>query len=84
MGIWTPSNTQFIGATQVNIPNGIMIGSATFAALTVVTIRDRQTNQWTDHATPSVAIGRIYLASAVLQPPNNVKYEAVLVIHLLL
>jgi len=44
--------------TRVNIPNGVTIGSATFAGLTVVT--DRQTDRPTDHATPSVKIGRIY------------------------
>jgi len=40
-GIWTPSNTWFLGPTQVLNPNGILIGSAVFAGLTSVT--DRQT-----------------------------------------
>ena len=41
-GIWTPSNTWFLGLTT---PNGIYIGSAVFAGLTIVTDRqiDRQT-----------------------------------------
>ena len=35
-GIWTPSNTWFIGRTRVHNPNGILIGSAVFAGLTIV------------------------------------------------
>jgi len=31
VGNWAPSNTWFAGPTRVNIPNGIMIGSAAFA-----------------------------------------------------
>jgi len=54
MGGSGPSNTWFLGPTR----NGITIGSATFAQLTVVT--DRQTYAGpTDHANLSVAIGRI-------------------------
>ena len=37
MGIWTPSNTWFPGASRVLNPNGISIGSAVFAGLTSVT-----------------------------------------------
>ena len=37
MGIWTPSNTWFPGASGVLNPNGISIGSAVFAGLTSVT-----------------------------------------------
>jgi len=48
-----PSNTWFLGPTRVHIPDGISIGSAVFPGLMVVTDRP------TDHATPSVAIGRI-------------------------
>jgi len=33
-GIWTPSNTWFLGSTRLSIPNGISIGSAVFAQLT--------------------------------------------------
>jgi len=40
------SNTCFLGPTQVHISNGISIGLATFAGLTVVT--DRLTDQQTD------------------------------------
>jgi len=31
-----PSNTQFLGPTRVHIPNGISIGSASFAGLTIM------------------------------------------------
>ena len=48
---------QFLGPARVHIPNGISIGSAVFEGLTVVTGRGRPI----DHATPSVAIGRIQL-----------------------
>jgi len=34
MGIWTPSNTCFLGGTRVHNPNGILIGSAVIAQLT--------------------------------------------------
>jgi len=44
-GIWTPSNACFFVSTQVNIPNDITIGSASFAWLTLVI--DRQTNRQT-------------------------------------
>jgi len=33
-GIWTPSNTCFLGPTPLRIPNGISIASAVFAQLT--------------------------------------------------
>ena len=40
--IWTPpSNTWFLGPTQIHNPNGISIDLAVFAGLTIVT--DRQT-----------------------------------------
>jgi len=42
-GIWTPSNTRFLGPTRVQIPNGIPVGSAIFAGITIMT--DRQTNK---------------------------------------
>jgi len=41
-GIWTPSNTWFLGPTPVHNPKGILISSAIFAGITIVT--DRQTN----------------------------------------
>jgi len=44
-GIWTPSNTCFLGPTRVHNPNGISISSAIFAGLTSVT--DRQTDRQT-------------------------------------
>jgi len=37
MGSWTPSNTWFPWPTQVLNPNGISIGSAVIAGLTIVT-----------------------------------------------
>jgi len=55
-----PSNTWFLGPTQVNTPNGVMIGLATFAGLTVVT--DRPTH----HTTLSVAIGSINAALIIV------------------
>jgi len=33
-GIYTPSNTRFLGLTPFSIPNGMSIGSAVFAQLT--------------------------------------------------
>jgi len=36
-GIWTPSNTWFLGPTRVINPNGILIGAAVFAWLTSMT-----------------------------------------------
>jgi len=56
---WAPSNTWFPGPTRVTQPNGISTGSTVFAVLTNVT--NRQTDTQTDHATPSVAIGHIWL-----------------------
>jgi len=38
-GIWTPSNTYFLRLTWVHILNGISIGSAVLAGLTIVTER---------------------------------------------
>jgi len=46
------------------------IGSATFARLTIET--DRQT----DHTTPSVTTGHIYVRSTVMRPKNPVTNEA--------
>ena len=47
------------GPTRVQNLNGIQIDSAVFAGLTTVT--DRLADRPTDHATPSVTIGRIYV-----------------------
>jgi len=43
-------------------PNGITIGSAVFAGLTVVTATLTQT----DHATPSEALGRVHASTDML------------------
>jgi len=45
VGTWIPSNTWFHRLTRVHIPNGITIGSAVFAEITVVA--DRQTARQT-------------------------------------
>jgi len=66
-GIWTPSNTWFLGLTRVLDPNGISIGAAVFVGLTSVTDRP------TDHATRLVTIGRIYVRSTAMRP-NNFEY----------
>ena len=60
-GMWTPSNTWFLGPTRVLNPNGISVDSAIFAGLIRAT--DRLTDRPTDHATPSVTIDRIYIHS---------------------
>jgi len=58
-------NKWFLGLTRVHNPNGISIGSAAFAGLTVVTNRqtNRQTDTQTDHAT-LIARGRIFALCA--------------------
>jgi len=58
-GIWTPSNTWFLGPTSVLNPNGIAIGAAVFAGLTTVT--DRQTDPPTDRPRYSVGNNRPHL-----------------------
>jgi len=40
---WTPYNTWFLQSTRAHNPNGISIGSAVFAEITIVT--DRQTDR---------------------------------------
>jgi len=52
------------GHTHVLNPNGISIGSAVFAGFTSVT------NRPTDHASPSVTIGRIYVRSTAMRSKN--------------
>ena len=54
----TPSNTCLLGPSRVHIPNGISIGSAVFAGLTILLW---QTDRPTDHATPTVTIGSTYV-----------------------
>ena len=46
-----------LGPTRVHKLNGILIGSAVFAGLTIVT--NRPTDRETNHSTPSATIGRI-------------------------
>jgi len=62
-------NTWFLGPTQVHNPDSISIDSAFFAGLTIVT--DRHTDWQTDHATPSVTIGRISVRSTAMRLNNN-------------
>ena len=74
MGMWTPSNTWFLGPTRVLNPNGIWIGSATFVSNRPIHRQtDRQTERQTDHATWSVTIGRIYVGSTTMWPKMNPK-----------
>jgi len=63
-GYGPPYNTWFPWPTRVRILNGITIGSATFAGLTVVTDR------LTDHAT-AICSSWLHLASAVVQPKTG-------------
>jgi len=50
-------------------PNDISIGSAVFAGLT--SVKDRQPDRPTDHATRSVRIGRIYVRSTAMRRNNT-------------
>ena len=59
VGIWTPSNTWFLGLTPVHTPNGILISSAIFAGFVIMT--DRQT----------VCNNRLHLHSTAVWPNNN-------------
>ena len=65
-GIWTQSNTWFLGPTRVTNPNDILIGSAVLLG----------SRTWPhdiniDHATPSVVINRPHLAIAAMRPKNE-------------
>jgi len=67
-GIWTTSNTWFLGPTRFHNPNGISISSAFLQSSQswqtdrgMVCLSDRQTDQQTDHATPSITARRIYI-----------------------
>jgi len=53
-----PSNTWFLGTTQVHNPNGILICSVDFCRVHDI---DRPTDRQTGHTTPSVTIGHIYI-----------------------
>jgi len=66
--IWTPSNTRFFRPIRIHIPNGILSSSAVSVGLTIVTAI--QTDRPTDHATPSVTIGRIYVHSTAMRPKH--------------
>ena len=58
LGTWIPSNTWFLGHTQVSVPDNISIGSSVVARLTVVP----KQYGYIDHATlrrTSAATGRI-------------------------
>ena len=59
--IWTPI-TRFLWPTRISIPNGISIGSAVSAQLTIATDRP------TDDATRSVITGRIYVRITAMRP----------------
>jgi len=52
-------NTWFLGPTRVHKPNGISIGTAVVAWLTIMTHRQ------TDHTTPSLTT-----TSLLIQPPG--------------
>ena len=62
-----PSSTCFLGHTRVHNPNGILAGSAVFAGLTIIT----------DHFTPSVTIGHVYVSSTAMQPKNKDNFLSV-------
>jgi len=57
--IWPSSNMWFLGLTWVHSPNGILIGSAVLAGLTIVT--GQPTDRQTHHATQSATVGRTYI-----------------------
>jgi len=68
-----PHLIMVLSLPRVLNPNGISIGSAVFAWLTIMT--DRQTDRQTDHATWSVIIGRIYVYVVRAMWPNNNKWS---------
>jgi len=65
-----PPYTWFLGPTRLSIPNGISIGSAVFAGLTVLQT-DRLTGRPTNRSRYSVSSNRPYLASAAMRPKNG-------------
>jgi len=64
-GIWTPCNTWFLGLTREHNPNGISIGSAIFAGLTILRHR------LTDRPRYSVCNNRPHLYSTAMRPDNK-------------
>ena len=72
-GSGSPSNTQFRQPSQLHNPNGILIGSAIFAGITVITGREtnRQKDRQTDHTTPCIAIGCMQATSVAMRSNNR-------------
>jgi len=68
-GSVSPSNTWFLGPTQILNPNGIWIGSAVFAQLTT---ECPYTLQWDACSSLKiVTIGHIYIRSTAMWPRSN-------------
>jgi len=63
-GAVPPFNTWFTGPTYVFNPNGVSIGWAVFAGLTILWLTDRQTTT----LTRSVILGRIYIGPYAMRP----------------
>jgi len=64
-GFWIPSDARCLGSTQVHTPNGILIGSTTFAGLKIVT------NRPTDRPRYCICNNRPHLHSSEMQPNNQ-------------
>jgi len=64
-GFWIPSDARCLGSTQVHTPNGILIGSTTFAGLKIVT------NRPTDRPRYCICNNRPHLHSSGMQPNNK-------------
>ena len=73
-GIWTPSNTWFLGPTQVHNPNGSSIGSAIFAGLMILAERPSY----------STCNNRPYLCRTVMRPHKTLDWFSQLRFHILL
>jgi len=71
--IWTSSNTRFLGLTQVDVPNGILIGSAGFAGLGLTVVTDRQTDRWNNRPRHSVSNNTAHLARAAMRHNKKIK-----------
>jgi len=76
--IWTPFNRWLFWPIRTHNRNGISIGSAVFAGLTAV-----QTDRPSDHAVPSVTLGRIYVRNTAMRPNNAVNKSGKQVIQLM-
>jgi len=66
-GIWTPSNTWFLGLIRVLNPNGIWIGSIILQGSPA---HSTMAGRPTGHATRSVTIGRIYVRNTASSQSN--------------